>query len=95
MWKRMLEPWLMAFTLVTLLISGGAAHLLVNGFGWRYTDWTGFNSQPFDASGSILAYTLLGAIGWPIALLILWLVISDLVQRYRRHQRRACVGNHS
>lgn len=95
MWKRMLEPWLMVFALVTLLISGGAAHLILNCFGWRYTDWTGFISQPFDASGSILAYTLLGAVGWPIALLILWLFISDLMQLYRCHQHRVRGGNHS
>lgn len=75
MWDRMQNLWVMALALATLLFSIGRANLFVNVFSWRYVDWTGLSSQPFDASTSILAYTLLG-VGWPIVFVVLWLVAA-------------------
>lgn len=90
----MLKPWLMVLAVASLLFAYGIAYLFVHAFNWRYTDWTGLNSQPFDASGSVLAYTVLGSIGWPIVWLLLWLTASDVLRQWRRRQRRACVGKH-
>jgi hypothetical protein len=87
MWKRMAEPWLMAFTLVDMAFSFAMAHLLVRGLGWRYTDWLGLASSPFDASSSILAYAVLGGVLWPVVALVLWLSVSELSDNWSRSQR--------
>lgn len=87
MLQRMREPALIALTAVDLLFSVSVAHLLVYALGWRYTDWIGLNTQPFDASASVLVYTVLGAIGWPILGLLAYLAVGDHA-RHRQRQRR-------
>lgn len=88
MWKRMIEPGLIAFAIADALFSVAMAHLLVYGMGLRYLDWSGINSQPFDASNSVMAYTFLGGIIWPVAGFILALAISDLNRHLARNRRR-------
>lgn len=84
MLKRMLEPGLIAFSIGDLFFSHSMAHLLVRVMDWRYTDLAGIISQPFDASDSILAYTLLGSILWPILGIILWLAWGDVLSHVRK-----------
>lgn len=84
MWERMKEPWLIKFTIITLIGSGGLAQFFVNVLGWRYTDWTGINSQPFDASSSVLAYTVMGALGWPLLALAAWLLAYEASKAIKR-----------
>ena len=88
MWQRMRESALIALTAADLLFSVSAAHLLVYALGWRYTDWIGLNTQPFDASASVLVYTVLGAIVWPILGLLAYLAGGDHARHWQRQRRR-------
>ena len=89
MWKRMRETWLIAFSVVDLLVSMGIAQLLVNGFGCRYTDWTGINSQPFDASNSVLAFTVIGCVLWPVIMLMAWLIGGEMLRSLKHGRSKA------
>ncbi len=77
MWKRMCEPWLIAFTVVDMLVSIGIAQLLVNYLGWR---WLGIDGQPFDANNSVFAYIVIGSLVWPIFLLMVWLIGGEMLR---------------
>lgn len=88
MWKRMFEPWLILVSLVDLAFSTGVAHGLVRGMGWRYSDLAGISTQPLDASNSIIAYTVFGAVIWPVVALILWLMIADFHRATARRKVR-------
>ena len=83
------EPWLIAFSVVDLLVSMGIAQLLVNGFGCRYTDWIGINSQPFDASNSVLAYTVIGGVLWPVVMLMAWLIGGEMLRSLKHGSSKA------
>ena len=88
MLQRMREPALIALPAADLLFSVSVAHLLVYIVGWRYTDWIGLNTQPIDASASVLVYTVLGAIVFPIIGLLAYLVVGDHARDRQRQRRR-------
>ena len=77
MWKRMLEPGLVMFSLLDLIFSTAMAQLVVHALGWRFGDWLGIAGEPFDVNNSVLAYTLLGGVLWPVLGLTLAAMLSS------------------
>ena len=88
MWKRMFEPWVIWISLADLTFSIIAAHGLVRGLGWRYTDLAGISTQAFNASNSIIAYTFFGSVIWPVVALLLWLIVADFRHAMKRRKVR-------
>lgn len=83
MWKRMIEPGLIVLALLDLVFSWSVASIAVRGLDWRYVDALALTTTPFDASGSLMAFTLLGSVLWPVLALLLWLLASDLIRHIR------------
>lgn len=86
--KRMLEPSLILLSLLTMAFSFGAAHVLVNGLHWRYTDPLGLIDKPFDESMSILAFAVNGFVFWPIAIGMFMLMGHHAYFNVKRKMRR-------
>lgn len=69
----MLDPWVICCcALLTLQVSAVASAAMVYGIGWRYT----------DVDRSLVTYTLLGSVVWPIVGLALWRAIAVLRRHY-------------
>lgn len=78
------QRWVQVGALVDLAFSACIASLLVNQLGWRYSDWMGLVSEPFDVGNSLVAYTVIGCVCWPVVALFASLVTYELRKKARR-----------